>query len=162
MKGITCTDNFTFQVEHSNSTSSSEMCQACNTTIFIFAVFVVSLSLTHCVKCSVFYINICSFSTHPHFSQSMLVFLILNPYFLRLGLSAVGWTVTVFSITCGLYVVIDLFCMVEALLRAPWVALVRAMVRATRGLFAMSGGDGKGEEERDIRGERGVGDGVKR
>ena len=26
---------------------------------------------------------------------------------------------TVFSITCGLYVVIDLFCMVEALLRAP-------------------------------------------
>jgi len=31
----TCTDNYTFQVEHSNSTSSSE---ACNTTIFIFAV----------------------------------------------------------------------------------------------------------------------------
>ena len=30
---------------------------------------------------------------------------------------------TVFSITCGLYVVIDLFCMVEALLRAPRVAL---------------------------------------
>ena len=30
---------------------------------------------------------------------------------------------TVFSIRCGLYVVIDLFCMVEALLRAPRVAL---------------------------------------
>ena len=30
---------------------------------------------------------------------------------------------TVFSITCGLYVVIDLFCMVRALLRAPRVAL---------------------------------------
>jgi len=33
-------------------------CQASNTTIFIFAVFVVSLSLTPSVKCSVFYINI--------------------------------------------------------------------------------------------------------
>ena len=30
---------------------------------------------------------------------------------------------TVFSITCGLYVVIGLFCMVEALLWAPRVAL---------------------------------------
>ena len=30
---------------------------------------------------------------------------------------------TVFSITCDLYVVIDLFCVVEALLRAPRVAL---------------------------------------
>jgi len=35
-----------------------KMCQDCNTTIFIFAVFVVSLSLTPSVKCSVFYINI--------------------------------------------------------------------------------------------------------
>jgi len=34
-----------------------KMCHACNTTIFIFAGFVVSLSLTHSVKCSVFYIN---------------------------------------------------------------------------------------------------------
>jgi len=34
------------------------MRQACNITIFIFAVFVVSLSLTHSVKCSVFYINL--------------------------------------------------------------------------------------------------------
>jgi len=34
-----------------------KMCQDCNTTVFIFAVFVVSLSLTHSVKCSVFYIN---------------------------------------------------------------------------------------------------------
>ena len=30
---------------------------------------------------------------------------------------------TVFSITCGLYVVIDLFCMLEALLWAPRIAL---------------------------------------
>ena len=30
---------------------------------------------------------------------------------------------TVFSNRCGLYVVIDLFCMVEALLRAPRVTL---------------------------------------
>lgn len=49
------------------------MCQACNTTNFIFAVFVVSLSLTHCVNCSVFYIYICGFSTQPHFSQSKSV-----------------------------------------------------------------------------------------
>ena len=69
---------------------------------------------------------------------------------------------TVFSITCGLYVVIDLFCMVEALLWAPRVALVRALVRATGGLYAMSGGDGKGEEERGYtrEGEGGEGDGV--
>jgi len=33
------------------------MCQDYNTTIFIFAVFVVSLSSTHTVKFSVFYIN---------------------------------------------------------------------------------------------------------
>jgi len=33
-------------------------CQDCNITIFIFAVFVVSLSLTPTVKCSVFYIMI--------------------------------------------------------------------------------------------------------
>jgi len=33
------------------------MCQDCNTTNFIFAVFVVSLSLTPSVKCSVLYIN---------------------------------------------------------------------------------------------------------
>jgi len=32
-----------------------KMCQDCNTTIFIFAVFVVSLSLTPSVKCSVFF-----------------------------------------------------------------------------------------------------------
>jgi len=35
-----------------------KMCQACNTTIFISAVFIVSLSLTHSVKRSVFYINL--------------------------------------------------------------------------------------------------------
>jgi len=35
-----------------------KMYQDCNKTIFIFAVFVVSLSLTPSVKCSVFYINI--------------------------------------------------------------------------------------------------------
>ena len=69
---------------------------------------------------------------------------------------------TVFSITCVLYVVIDLFCMVEALLRASRVALVRALVRATFGYFAMSGGDGKGEEERGYtsEGKGGEGDGV--
>ena len=88
------------------------------------------------------------FYTSTFQSEYVSIFLIPTPYFLRLGLSAVGWTVTVFSITCGLYVVIDLFCMVEALLRAPRVVLVRALVRATWGLFAMSGGDGKGEEER--------------
>ena len=59
---------------------------------------------------------------------------------------------TVFSITCGLYVVVDLFCVVEALLRAPRVALVRALVRATSGYFAMSRGGGKGEEGRGGRG----------
>jgi len=47
-----------------------KMCQDCNTTIFIFVVFVVSL--TPSVKCSVFYINNCGFSTQPHFSQSNL------------------------------------------------------------------------------------------
>jgi len=33
------------------------MCQDCNTTIYIFAVFVVSSSLIPTIKCSVFYIN---------------------------------------------------------------------------------------------------------
>jgi len=44
-------DNFTFLVEYSISTSSIvKMCEAHNTTIFIFAVLVLSFSLTHRVK----------------------------------------------------------------------------------------------------------------
>jgi len=34
------------------------MCQECNTTIFLLAVFAVSMSSTHSVKFSVFHINI--------------------------------------------------------------------------------------------------------
>jgi len=43
---------------NSNSTSSSENVPGLQTTIFIFAVVVVSLSLTPSVKCSVFYIHL--------------------------------------------------------------------------------------------------------
>jgi len=62
------------QVEYCNSTSSCENVPGLqHTTIFIFAVFVVSLFLTPSVKCSAFYINICGFSTQPHFGQSKSV-----------------------------------------------------------------------------------------
>jgi len=81
--------------------------QSHNTTMFIFALFVVSLSLTPSIKCSVFYINICGFSTKPHFSQYLSNS--NSVVFTRFGLSAVGWALTVFSITCVLYYVIDLW-----------------------------------------------------
>jgi len=89
------------------------MCQECNTTIIyiLFAVFVASLSSTHTVKCSVFYINICSF-LHNHISLRVSQYLSNSNsvVFTRLGLSAVRWAVTVFFITsCVLYDFIDLW-----------------------------------------------------
>jgi len=69
MKEITCADNFTSQVEHSNITSSSEKVPGLQHNHFIFAVFVVSLSLAHSVKMFSFHMNICS----PLYVSSMLL-----------------------------------------------------------------------------------------
>jgi len=45
MKEITCTDNFTFWVEQSNSTSSSENVPGLQHNMFYICIFVMSLSL---------------------------------------------------------------------------------------------------------------------
>jgi len=91
VKEITCTDDLTFYVEHSNSTSSSENVPGLQHNKFIYAVFVVSLSLIHNVKCSVFYTNNCGF-LHHHISVSVSQYLSNSNsvVFTRLSLSVVG------------------------------------------------------------------------
>jgi len=76
MKEITCTDNFTFKYNIAIVGVLVKMCQDCNTTIFIFAAFVVSLSLIHSVKCSVF-TEIFAVFLHYHISVSVYVSLFL-------------------------------------------------------------------------------------
>jgi len=46
------------------------MCQACNTEMFMFAIYVLSLSLTHSLKCSVYYINVLNRSFYVNIENS--------------------------------------------------------------------------------------------
>jgi len=67
------------------------MCQDCNTTIVMFAVFVVALFLTHNVKFSVFTLIFAVFLyNHISIRVSQYLYNSSSAVFTRLGLSAVG------------------------------------------------------------------------